>query len=174
VDNRETELSTGRCGGRGGTPPFPVKDRRTWGTNARTSTSGQGRSDFHTWIGRRGGGACCRRQGRAWATPMRGGSGWGKSSEGNGRGWTRSSWGARGGGEEALGSRNWVGMVRLRRIPVGNQRRRFGVGGGSSGKTALGKRAWSTFIAPHDRRKKEEGRERSRNRTQSGGRRRCT
>jgi hypothetical protein len=41
---------------------------------------------------------------------------------------------------------------------VGNRRRRFGVGEGSSGKATGEKGAWSTFIAPHGRRKEEEGR----------------
>jgi hypothetical protein len=57
---RGTELATGRHGGHGGTSPFPVKGRRTGGANARTSTRGQGGVDLHTWIGRRGGSACCR------------------------------------------------------------------------------------------------------------------
>jgi hypothetical protein len=30
-----------RGGGRGGASPFPVKDRRTWGSKARTSTKGR-------------------------------------------------------------------------------------------------------------------------------------
>jgi hypothetical protein len=84
--------------------------------------------------------------------------GWGKSDEGDGRGWTGSSWGAREGGEEALGQRNQSGVLRLGRIPG-----KIGGGGsvswgGGSGKATGEKGARSTFIAPHGRRKEEEGR----------------
>jgi hypothetical protein len=51
-----TGPTTGRCGGRGGTSPFPAKGQRTGEANARTSTRGRWGCDFHTWIGRGGGG----------------------------------------------------------------------------------------------------------------------
>jgi hypothetical protein len=73
--NRGTRPATERCGGRGGAMPFPAKGRRTRGFNTRMSINGTWGGDFHTWIGRRGDDAGCRRRGRARAALMRGGSG---------------------------------------------------------------------------------------------------
>jgi hypothetical protein len=48
--------ATRRCGGRGGASPFLAKDRRTWGSKARTSTRRSWGCDSRTWIGRGSGG----------------------------------------------------------------------------------------------------------------------
>jgi hypothetical protein len=125
--NRGTELATGRCGGRGGASPFPVKGRRTRGAITRTSTRGRWWCGSHTWIGRRGDEGCCRRRGRAWAAPMRGGSGWAQFRRRGDQGWIGSGRVARGGGGEAVGRGNLGGVERSWRIPVSNVRRQLGV-----------------------------------------------
>jgi hypothetical protein len=82
TDRGATVPTARRGGGRGGTPSFPGKGRRTRGSSARTSTSKVWGVDFRTWFGRRGDDADCRRRGRSRAVPVRGGSGCGKSVRG--------------------------------------------------------------------------------------------
>jgi hypothetical protein len=141
TDRGETLPTARRGGGRGGTPSFPAKGRRTRGSSVRTSTSKVWGVDFRTWFGRRGDDADCQRRGQSRAAPVRGGSGCGKSGEGDGRGWTGLGCGARGGGGEALGQRNRSGVVWVGRISGGKRvaaLRCYGSPGGGKGKTTEG------------------------------------